>query len=228
MKLSSDEVERVIAGIRAGMEVIVGGSRCHSTYRVNAAGALVVEDFDEGMTDERPFSEEGLRMIIAGSPESFLDVLRRPLRAALSEALLGIRENPRACLADLLVYGESVHHKDLLEAVLGWPDAAPAPELRARLATTDGLDVYHAIMSALGYGTKSIAAGQFGVRFYAALEEMSEACERRNWRRYRAEFREMAGDSAGALQDLRWELARSANEDDAASLRRQIAAISDR
>jgi Leucine Rich repeat len=102
IELSPSEIDRVLAGLRGGMEISIGGSRLHTTYR-GRDGAFFIEDFDEGATDERPLAEADLRRVIAGSPGPFLDVLRSPLRAALRDALLGtIEVSPITCMRELL------------------------------------------------------------------------------------------------------------------------------
>jgi hypothetical protein len=193
------EVDRVVAGIRAGHEVVVGGSRCHTTYR-GKGGAFVAEDFDDGQSHEKPCAESTLRYVIAHDPESFLAVLRKPLHERLSEVLLehaegrATREDVHACLGELLAFGECLTHADLLEAVIAWPEEKPAPDALARLLEgRTGLDVYHAIMSAIGYGTKSAAAGRFGLRFFSTVAEMGRGGEKLpDFQRYRSDFEAMA------------------------------------
>lgn len=225
------EVDGIVGRVRAGMEVVIGGSRVHSTYRGNGTD-LLVEDFDEGATSERTITEEELRATIAGSANEFVGVARAPFLEAFREALLGdvSRGTQRERLRDLDLFGDCLHHRHLVEAVLDWPETKPSPEMLARIAKTDGLDVFHAIRSAIGYGTRSIAAGEYGVRFFDALEAMVGERDRpARWRRYRAEFRDLAGDSKGALEDLAWELARLARDDsDRTYLEREMAKISDR
>jgi hypothetical protein len=192
VKFTEAEIDRVIAGIRAGREVVQGGSRCHTTIRARD-GALVLEDFDEGYTTERACTEEEVRRWIAASPADFVNVLRAPLREALSHALLGVTtESPFACIEALLAYGECLDRRHLLEAVLRWPNESLGPEAMSELATIrDGLDAYHFIRSAIGYGANSAAAGELGLRFYAVLAEMMNGREAPNWDRYRASFAEL-------------------------------------
>lgn len=175
---TSDEVDRIVAGVRAGAEVMIGVSRSHTTYR-GKDGAIVAEDFDEGATQESPCSEDTLRRVIADEPESFLEVLRAPLRTNLRNALLS-NTNANEALGALLSYGECLHEVELLEAVL---EGTPPP-----IEGKTGLDVYHAIMGAIGYQTKSVAAGQFGLRVFAALEGTNMP----SLEEYRAAFRAMA------------------------------------
>jgi hypothetical protein len=209
---SSEEIDRIVAGVRAGAEVMIGVSRSHTIYH-GKDGAIVAEDFEEGGTEERACSEETLRRIIADEPESFLEVLRIPLRAKLREALL-TNNGARDALAALLAYGECLHEVEILEAVL----EGTAPPIEGKT----GLDVHHAIMGAIGYGTTGIEAARFGLRVFAALEGTSLP----RLRRYRAAFRSMAGDRAGALEDLLWEKSRMPKDDpDAESLDREIAAL---
>jgi hypothetical protein len=207
-----EEIERVVAGVRAGAEVMIGVSRSHTTYR-GKDGAIVAEDFDEGMTEEHACSEETLRRLIADEPESFLEVLRIPLRAKLREALLANDDGAIEALHALLSYGECLHEVEILEAAL----EGTSPPIDGKT----GLDAYHAIMGALGYGTTGAAAGEFGLRVFASLEGTNMP----RLRRYRAAFRTMTGDHAGALDDLLWEQSRMPKDDpDAESLHREIEA----
>jgi hypothetical protein len=202
-----EEVDLILEGLRAGAEAMVGVSRCHTTYR-GKDGAIVAEDFDEGMTEERACSEDTVRRAIRDDPQSFIEVLRAPFRTKLRDALLANVGVPEAMCA-LLAYGECLFEVEILEAVL--EDKTPPLEGKT------GLDVYHAIMSAIGYGTKTAAAGEFGLRVFAALDGKDLP----RFHRYRAPFRAMAGDRAGALEDLVWEKAHMAGEADE-SLDREI------
>lgn len=227
-ELGPDEIDRVVAGIRDGERVDIGGSRCHVTY-FGRDGALFFEDFDEGHTVERPCSEAELRATIASSPGEFLEVLRGPLRERLHRALVGAsQESPHDALQALLVYGECVSHRRLLEAVIDWPEAPTAEAQTELAALRDGLDVYHFIRSAVGYGANTPATGRFGIRVYAVLAEMLGR-EPPRWRRYRADFRAMTGDVGGAVADLEWERAHLPDDDyDRPYVERAIAKLSER
>jgi uncharacterized protein (TIGR02996 family) len=228
VNFTEEEIDRVIAGLLGGLEVVQGGSRCHTTIR-GRDGTLYLEDFDEGYTTERACTEEEVRRWIAASPGDFLNVIRAPLREALSHSLLGITtESPLDRIQALLVYGDCLDRRHLLEAVIQWPEKTPGEEAMKELATIrDGLDAYHFIRSAIGYGANSAAAGELGMRFYSILEEMMDGREAPNWRRHRATYRELTGDDQGALEDLYWEQAR-ASEDDARYIGQHIAQIIDR
>lgn len=204
---SYDEVEAIVAAIRGGAEVTIGVSRCNTTYR-GKDGTIVAEEFDEGQTAERPCSEETIRQLVRDEPESFLEVLRAPLRAALSKALL---ENTGAIdrLRALLAYGECLHEVEILEAFL--EDKPPPPG-------KTGLDAYHAVMNAIGYARLDAEGGRFGLRVFEALDPSIP-----RFRRYRASFRSRVGDHAGALEDLLWEKAhRAADDSDQTSLDKEI------
>ena len=224
---SEQEMNAIVAGVRAGAEVVVGGSRCHQTYR-GRDGELFIEDFDEGHTDERALAEESLRDVVESEPGAFLSILREPLAKRLAGALLANAPDARECFGELLLYGDAgdLAREDLLEAALAWPDRRPAPEALAKLQTnTDGNDVYHSIMSAIGYGENSVAAGHAGLLVISRLFEMTGGL--RKLRRYRASFHVMAGDHAAALADLEWERAHMAKDDpDFEYLERDIAKLS--
>ncbi len=236
LELGADEIQRVIAGIRDGMQVVIGGSRLHTTY-LGRNGELFIEDFDEGVTSERACPEAELQAMIAGGSAEFLEVLRRPLREVLCRTLVGLSAvSPHEALRDLLVYGDCLSHRRLLEVVIDWPDAASvevdAPILsaaaEAELATLkDGVDVYHFIRSSVGYEASTPATGRFGLRVFAALAEMLGR-ELPGWRRWRSEFRAMAGDVEGAIEDLAWERARlPKDDDDRPYLERAMAKLAD-
>lgn len=226
-----DEVDRIVAGIRAGVTVMVGGSRCHTTYRVGEGGELVAEDSDDGFTENKPCPESTLRQVILHNRESFLEVLREPLRVRLRDCLLdSTREAARACLGELVAFGDCLARTELLEAVLAWPEDKPTPDALARMTEgTTGLDLHHSVMSALGYGAASAAAGQLGLRFFSAVAEILGHERMPRFRRYRAGFRAMAEDLAGALDDLEWEAAHPSKDDpDAEVLQREIADLRQR
>lgn len=191
-----EEIDQVVASIRGGMEAMSGGSRCHTTYR-GRDGRIFAEDFDEGHTEERPCDEHTLRNIIAGEPETFLLVLRTPrlvrFRETLAEASF---ENARRRLADVHAFGECFHHAELLEAVLDWPGTKPDAAAVERMThEMTGLDVFHAIRSAIGYGKDSPEVGRFGLRYFAALEDMLGSRTLPDFERTRADFRVMVGDA---------------------------------
>lgn len=211
-----DEADRIIAGVRGGAEVEIGDPRCHTTYR-GKNGALVSEYFDEGHTQETPIDEPTLRAVVDGHREDFLDVLRRPLKERLRVALLegATLDAARTTLAELLAYGDCLNSTDLFEAVLAWPDGKPTPDEVATLTKEKtGNDLFHSIMSGIGYGTKSAAGGRFGLRFFETVAEMLGHETMRDFRRYRAHFRAMAGDLHGALGDLEWEKSQLTKDDE--------------
>ena len=222
-------VDRIVAGIRGGLEAMSGCSRCHTTYR-GVGGELFAEDFDEGHTDERRCEERTLRYVIDGEPETFADVLREPLRARLRAALYAL-DIPlaRARLAELHAFGECLHHAELLEAVLAWPDAKPDAGAVARMThDVSGLEVFHAIRSATRYGDESPELGRFALHCFSVLEQMRGPREMPLFRRYRAGFRVMIGDASGALEDLVWERDRAGTDSPDASLHREIETVRSR
>lgn len=228
MSFTDKEIDIIVAGIRGGHEVHIGSSRCHTTYR-GRGGELFSEDFDEGEAIESPLTEASLRETIAGDPASFMEVLRAPLRAALSDALLSNRGDPHVALGELLAHGECLDRRHLLEAVLAWP-TPPSAEALSELATLHGgLDFFHFVRGAIGYKVHSAAAGEFGLRVFATLAEMAKPREIPQLRRYRADFRVMRGDFEGAIEDLEWEFARlPPNDSDVAHLTKQLARLTDR
>ena len=201
--ISGDEVDRIVAAIRSGAEAVTGGGRFSTTYR-SRNGGFIISQFSEGETEEHAIDEATLRAAIHEHRDEFLDVLRAPLRERLKVALLETRtrEAERAALAELLAYGDCLNSTEVFEAVIAWPDEKPPPEAIASIEKKDGNDLYHSIMSGIGHGTKTVAGGQFGLRFFATVAEMLGHETMRDFRRYRAHFRALAGDLSGALADL--------------------------
>lgn len=225
----ADEIDRIVAGIRGGLEAMSGCSRCHTTYR-GRGGELFAEDFDEGNLDEKRCDERTLRYVIEGEPETFVNVLREPLRARLRAALYAL-DIPlaRARLAELHAFGDCLHHAELLEAVLAWPDAKPDAAAVARMThDMSGLDVLHAIRWATRYGDESPALGRFGLHVFSVLEQMLGERVLPLLRRHRAGFRVMVGDAPGALDDLVWERAHGESDSPDASLDREIESVRSR
>ena len=60
--------EEVLAEMRAGAGIMLGGSRCHTNY-FHRDGRWWIEDFDEGAVQERETSEAEIRALIAREPE---------------------------------------------------------------------------------------------------------------------------------------------------------------
>lgn len=69
-------VEHVIAALREGLSIQVGGGRSFPTYRMKD-GQLVVIQSDDGCTEEHPCNEAWLREVIARDPYLFREVLER-------------------------------------------------------------------------------------------------------------------------------------------------------
>ncbi len=227
IELGPDEIDRVIAGIRDGAQVMLGGSRCHTTY-LGRNGELVGETFDEGTTTEFPCTEDELRRAILQNPTEFLEILRRPLRDVLRNSLVGQPTvSPHQAIRDLLLWGECLSRRSLLAAILDWPTEL-SPTAKTELASlSDGTDVYHFIRAAVGYETSTLGTGRFGLRVFATLEAML-ARELPRWRRFRSDFRVMAGDVEGGIADLQSELARLPENDlDRPYVLRAIAKLAD-
>lgn len=217
MAFSEEEIDQIVAGIRAGESITLGGGRSQTIYGARR-GELFRREVDDGYPTESTCSEAWLREVIASNPEMFSEVLWQPLRRRLRAALRGTdRQASLATLRDLLDSGARLQRGDLLAAALQWPDTRS--EI---IEETDGNALYHSLMSALGYDSDSVAAGEAGVRFFAAIEGMLRGRELRQFRLYRAGFRSMAGDFAGALEDLDLE------DMDEADRKRELDRLADR
>jgi hypothetical protein len=239
MSFTPEEMDRIVCGIRAGYVVTIGGSRCNTSYRANEAGDLVIEHFDEGHVDAHPLSEDELRRVVRESPrDEFVGVLRAPLKDALREAIFnGVETSDftpaTRCFEDLAKYGyDALASMLLVEGVLRSLAANvkhPPEKVSAMMAgVLDGNSLYHAVMQPIGHD-KSVAAGKFGVFFFAKVAEALGHEDLRGFRRYRGTFRAMAGDLRGALADFEWEQARMPKGDaDAPYLARDIADARDR
>ena len=192
--LAPSDIDDAVAAVRAGAQLMVGVSRCHTTY-FSRDGVLVAEDFDEGATNESAIGEDALRSVIASEPERAMELLRFVPRRKLRDALLaGDRDRVRACLAALLTLGEAFVDTEPVEAALAWPEEPPSVEQRAALEQRiDGLAAYHVAMAPLGY-ERSPAAGRAGLRIFTALVEMLGEFPRLE--EYRAAFVEMIGPQA--------------------------------
>lgn len=203
--LSDEEIEAIMADMRAGYPVTVSKSRGQTTYLALTDGNFRIDDWEDGQGEERPISAAAMRSYIVYSPDTYIDVLRKPLRPVLRDALYAAttpetRLAARDRLDQLLIYGPGpVHHADLTYAFLAWPEEAPNPDLFKDL---DGTSVYHAIMSTIGYDQTNEAGGQYGLRFFEAMVAMTGNQAMRGLELARADFYERVGNFEAAKKDL--------------------------
>jgi hypothetical protein len=194
---SPEELDRLVNAFSRGWtpEVTIGVSRCHTTYR-GKDGQAYAEDFDEGMTEEKPISERTLRYVVASDPDAFLPAIRIDAQVDFEQALREDAADLREKLGELLRYGDFTASPELL-----WPDAELPPGFPGMERT--GNDVYHAVLSTNRY-QKNGAAGRFGIQVCRRLAEKGHD-KMPEFRLYRAEFHLLVDDWASALEDLKWE-----------------------
>lgn len=198
--VSEEEMVAILADLRAGNPVTVAKSRGATTYLALTDGNFRIDEDEDGSGEERTISEATMRWYVQHSPEIFVEALRKPLRAALRDALYAAttpetRAVARDRLDQLLIYGPSVHHVDLVSAFLAWPERAPDADT---FAGKSGNDLYHAVMSAIGYDQTNEAGGKFGLRFIEAVVAMMGNDDLPDLRTTRADFRKLAGDEKAA------------------------------
>lgn len=73
--LNEEDIEAILAALRAGGWVQTPGSRCHSTYYFEN-GQWWREDFDEGATTTSPCDERSIRTLLAEQPALGMPLLR--------------------------------------------------------------------------------------------------------------------------------------------------------
>lgn len=216
---SEEEVLAILGDLRAGHSVTVGKSRGATTWLALPDGSFRIDESEDNSGTETPLTENQMRGYIAQEPTVFIDSLRRPLRPQLRDALWAAttpetRAAARAKLAEFLAYGPSLGQTtDLLDAVLAWPEEKPSAEQVAAMFNQDrsGNDLYHAIVSAVGYGSLGPETAEFGLRFLQTCVAMMGSEDTfRDLRRNRATFYAMKGDHRSAVADLEWELAHRA------------------
>ncbi len=130
--LSEVEIQSVLAELRTGATLAVGGSRCHSVLGYGSEG-WYWEDFDEGRVETRAASEEDVRELAGRDPKPLVAVLQAMHWRALAAAWLEARpEQARGHLANWRRYGDRWDWACILQVVLAWPQQAPtAVELEA-------------------------------------------------------------------------------------------------
>lgn len=193
------QVQAILDAMRGGATVTVGGSRCHTSFGCRD-GSFVEEDFDEGTIFERPSSERAQREAIAQHPSDFRPLLQakplRALRAAFEAkdwpATLEALEEARQVL-------DPMQHLRVFAIALkspAWPSEEDLVLVRQVLA---GGTAWHAFLDVAGWQLTP-ARGRQGVDFVDRLLALVQ--EPRGYES-RASFRVLAGDKAGAIEDLR-------------------------
>ncbi len=208
LPLTEEEIETALAEMCRGAQVLIGGSRSHTTYSYRD-GLWYSEDFDEGVTDEQPTTEQVVRYVVRSSPAEVAGLLRRPALRRYSAMLrMGNLAAARTYLHASITRRsslEEIMQGRMLDAVLAWPAEHPAPEVIEAIRR-EGLTIYHVFMASLGW-ERSPEAGRMGLQFMDALMALADetpAC----WL-VRAWFCEMAGDMPSALANLQKEIART-------------------
>lgn len=190
MPFGKKEADVIGEALRAGGEINVGSGRCFYIYRGTNDG-FVCEAWDDGTSETSACSEESLRDVIGREFPSFLPFVQRPFAEKLRAAVLEGRD-AIGHLGDLVTYRHTVHHADELAALLEWPEKKPAMDLRLKIASElTGNGVYHALLSAIGYGPNTAAVGRAGLRLLDALVGIRGNEEIPDLEDYRKTFREM-------------------------------------
>jgi len=200
-------VREVLAEMRAGATIRVGGSRCHATYFFRQGGWWL-EDFDEGHVREFPLEESTIRELIAREKDAAREIIRQARWRPFSEAFLAGGDPTPALrlLEESRRFGERFHHAEILEAFLRFPprlDRRVAKVIRAELK---GFTAYHTFMEAARWD-RSPEVGRKGVLFVDRLIAMVGVCP--GCFRVRCSFHEQAGDLEAALADAERELAQT-------------------
>jgi hypothetical protein len=205
MPWSTDEVETILAQMRAGATVQTGGSRCHTTYFF-AAGEWGYEDFDEGATHQGRCSEPEIRAMIASQPELFRSILHAvPWQRFSTAFVAGDRQAAREHLRAAVVYGDPLGHAAILDAVLAWPESEPDPRVLAAIRDDlSGFTAWHVFMDAVRWD-RSPASGTLGLAYCDTLAAML-AGPAIGWHYLRAAFHELRNDFDAAADALAREL----------------------
>jgi hypothetical protein len=212
---TDEDVDIILAEIRGGTAVSVGGSRCHRDWYYR--DGWWASDFDEGPGDEFPVDEAAVRAAIARDPLDFVNLRRAPHLRALRAAWAQIDPTPPAAvpgalrdpalghLAEAMRWGDPLGQGQVQAAALRWPEEGPteveAGLIRGRL---QDFTAWHVFMELAGWD-QSPAQGRRGVAFIDRLLAMV-GHEPRAYG-IRASFHELTGDRSAALADLRVELA---------------------
>ncbi len=173
--MDEDDIERVIAAVKAGATLQTPGSRCHSTLGWDAGGGYR-EDFDEGAVSRRSATEQDLRAHIATYPQTAIALLQRPLWRRFAAAFLaGDCDAARAALAAWLRYGDRFDAGRICFALLDWPAVAPTRETAAIIVgKLRDHTAWHLYMDLVDW-RRDADAGRGGLDFIARLVAISGA-----------------------------------------------------
>jgi hypothetical protein len=204
MDSDNDALTRVLALMRAGASVRVGGGRWNETFSFRAGG-WYSKVFDEGAFFEGASSEDQIRATYARDPAPFLALLGEPFWEALASALIaGDRDGARAWLEQGRACG--ARDLDILSAFLAWPEESPSSEVRQRVERAISEQRAASIFLAAVLQRHGDVVAMRGVEFMNALGAM--AGEPLHFFGQRAEFRVRAGDIDGAIADFQREVDR--------------------
>jgi hypothetical protein len=178
MPFSAEDVDAIVAALREGYSVTVGGSRCHTDYDFRDGG-FRQNNFDEGYEQAFALSEHELRAVIERHESEFvyaLDVGR--WRACKAAALAGDWPAVGRALEGLRA-PDGLRNAEVLRAVGLWPAVALTEELRAHIASCDrSSTLYHVFMTAVRW-EKSRDVSARAIEWIERVEAIVGArCER--------------------------------------------------
>lgn len=204
MDSNRDALTRVLALIRAGASVRVGGGRWSETFSFRDGG-WYAEVFDEGARFEGATSERKIREAYALSPSPFLALLGEPFWEEFADALVaGDRDRARMWLEQGRACGAP--DLDILGAYLAWPGESPSGEVRQQIARA--ISEQRAVSIFLGAVLQrhGDAVARRGIELLDALGAMTG--EPPHFFGQRAVLRVRAGDPGGAIADFQREVDR--------------------
>jgi hypothetical protein len=194
-------ITRIRELLQSGEQVVTSGSSRWSKTLLWRSGQFFFDTFDEGSSYETPASEQDFSAALAEAPGAFHELLARPAWRRFFAAFVdGDRAQARAALhATRHLPGNPERYRYVFEAVLDWPEQAPAPERLAQLKelVRGGLAV-HPFRSA-SYGRDDPATTRRAIAYLTTLGDIT------GWPRLihgqRADFHERLGDLRAALDD---------------------------
>lgn len=210
---SRDPLTRVLALIRTGAAVRVGGGRWSETFSFRDGG-WYAEVFDEGERYEGATSAAKIREAYELSPAPFLALLGEPFWEKFADALVaGDRDRARTWLEQGRACGAP--DLDILGAYLAWPGESPSDEVRQRIARAISEQRAVSIYLEAVLQRHGDVVARRGIELLDALGAMTG--EPLHFFGQRALLRIRAGDIRGAIADFQREVDRIPGDVDESS-----------
>ena len=204
VEATAQNIEIILAELRKGRQIRIGGSRCHNYYGYKD-GSWITGSFDEGYFEDRSCTRAEMVQHIQRHFSNFKGLLKIPHQRAIQDALHA--DDKQLALKHLLAWEniqDSLAEAPVLRAYLQWPDVLPGDDVQALIQEKiRSFTAYHVLMTHLFF-KRTVENGVLGLKYLDTLIQIVGEVPR--WRELRATFREMSADIEGAIEDLQYTL----------------------